>query len=212
VFTGNTGPLKPLARRDRMSWWPRVPGRRTAHGAGRCLALPVVGDGQGRLRRLDGEGHPDDAIGKGALVVEAGLVEHPEHAAVGGERVGDEPGDPGRTGEGGQLLQQHRAESPPLVGVVHEEGHLRLVAFARPRRQPLVAAHADDVVAEHGDQGEAVDVVDVDEALEQPRRQRGQWAEEAKVDGLGRQAAVHGLDGRTVVGTDGPDVHGPPVA
>ncbi len=93
---------------------------------------------------------------------------------------GREPGEADLPGPHREVLQQHRGQPAPVVGVVDEEGHLGLGAVA----PPVVAGHAEQLVAPHGHERHAVDVVDVGHPLDVALAQAGPGAEVPEVDAL----------------------------
>ena len=95
---------------------------------------PVLAGGGhllGGLRRGEVEGHPDHAVGEAALRGVADLFEHRHHLLVGGQHVGDEPGDPPFSGGRGQVFEKYRGDPTALVGVLDEEGDLGLSGSIR---------------------------------------------------------------------------------
>ena len=99
---------------------------------------------------------------KRVAVSKPGLGEHADHLPVVGQHRGGEAGEAHLPGPRRQVLEQHGGEAAAVVGVVDEEGHLGL----GPVPPAVVAGHADQLVAAQRDEREAVDVVDVGEALE----------------------------------------------
>ena len=77
-----------------------------------------------------------------------------------------------------------------LVGVLDEEGDLGLLGAW----EAVVAAHADQVVAQQDDEGDPVDVVDVGEAVQVLGRQLPDGAEEAVFSLLSDITIRHRLD------------------
>jgi hypothetical protein len=137
----------------------------------------------------------------GGLV--AGVEEDPHHPAVLGEHLRDEARDAALAGGRREVLEQHRAEPAALVGVLDEEGHLGLLG----PRHAVVAADADELVAEQEDERHPVVVVDVGEPVQVLLRQPLHRPEEPEVAGLLR-AAVHEADQPVgVLGADGSQVH-----
>ena len=134
---------------------------------GLAALLALVGDRQRVVGLLDRERQVDDAV----LVLPGGLVarvpEDPDHPAVLGQHLGDEPLDaplaPGRR----QVLEQDRAQPAALVRVLHEEGDLGVVGAGIAVEAP----HPDDLVAEQYHEGHPVDVVDVGEPVQVAVRQ-----------------------------------------
>ena len=101
------------------------------------------------------------------------------------------------------MLQQDRPQAAALVSVLDEEGHLGVVGVG----VAVVAADADDLVAEQDDEGHSVVVVDVREAVQVLLRQPLQRTEEPEVPGL-VAAALHQPDQAVgVLGADGVQVH-----
>ena len=114
------------------------------------------------------------------------------------------PGEADVAGPHGEVLQEHGGQAAPVVGVVDEEGHLRLGAVP----PAVVAGHADELVAPDADERHPVDVVDADHAIELALGQPGPWAEVPVVDALRRLAAVERGDAGPVVRSDRPHVGG----
>ncbi|CAB4907925.1 unannotated protein [freshwater metagenome] len=140
----------------------RARGEQPADRPGLAALLALVGHRQRLLGGRDREGEVDDAVLVGAPRLVAGVQEHPDHAGVLAEHLGDEPGDAPLAGGGGQVLQQHRAQPASLVGVLDEEGDLGVVGA----RVAVVAADADELLAQQDDEGHPVVVVDVGEPVE----------------------------------------------
>ena len=69
----------------------------------------------------------------------ARLAEGGEHAGVGRQHLGDEPGDAPLAGRGREVLEQDRAEALALDVVADDERHLGAAVAER-----VEAAHADD--------------------------------------------------------------------
>jgi hypothetical protein len=151
----------------------------------------------GGVGRGEVEGHPDHPVGETALRGVADLFEYGHHLLVGGQHVGDEPGDPLFPGGRGQMFQQYRGDPPALVRVLDEEGHLRL-----SRLDPVVADHRHHLRADRRDERDPVHVVDVGEPGDLPIRETRPRTEETEVDRLVGQP---GVEGTQPVGVGGPN-------
>ena len=77
---------------------------------------------------------------------------------------------------------------------------------------PVIATDADQLPADSGNQRHSVDVVDVGEAMDVALGQLGVGGKEAVVDRLVRQRAMERRKPIVIVGIDGADPHGTPVA
>ena len=164
--------------------------------------------GENRRRDLDRELEIDDPTLERAAHLEAGPAEHREHRPVLGQHLGGEAAQAVHAADRGEMFEQHRAETAPLVGVDDGERHLGLVMPA----PAVVATDGDDLVAEHGDEGHAVAAVDVDETVDLGIGQARLHREEPVVDARRRQPAVEGDKPVGVVGADRPHVHRAAVA
>jgi hypothetical protein len=159
------------------------------------------------VHRGDLEANLDDAVGVPGHRVEPCPGEHRQHRPIGWQHRRDErPHAVVATGCG-EVLEQDRRQPSPVVGVIDEEGHLGLVGLP----EAVVAADADQVVIEQGDERHPLVQVDVGEVPDLRRRQRRASAEEPEVDRLGRLPAVERHQTVGVVGGDRPHVHGPAV-
>ena len=116
----------------------------------------------------------------------AGIAEDPQHRAVLGEHHGGEPRDTDFARRGGQMFEQRRPDPPSLMGVGDDESDLGLV---RPRLT-VVAPDRDDLVAQQGNQGDTVVVIDVGETVQVTLRDARIRREEAQVTGARRQRHV----------------------
>ena len=153
--------------------------------------LPVLAGGERSRRWLDGKADPHHAVGVTAFLAESGVAEHAQHPLVAGKGLGDEAADAVLLGRRGQVLEEEAADAPALVGVVDDEGDFGLgIAVHASGRLAVVAGHRHQLVTQLGHQREAVVVVDVDESIQQMRREAGERGEEAEVDRLRRQPAV----------------------
>lgn len=80
--------------------------------------------------------HPDDTRIQKSVLVEARRAKDVEHPVVLGEGVGDEPPDPALNRSRGEMLEQHRPETAPLVVIAHDESDLGIFLFRPgPRRR-----------------------------------------------------------------------------
>ena len=141
-------------------------------------------------RGVDVEAQHHHAVVEVPLHLVPGLGEDRDHLAVLGQHLGGEAPDAVLTGGGGQVLEQDGTDAAALVVVRDVEGDLGLVRVV----EAVVAADADDVRAAGDDEGHAVAVVHLREALELLRAELGLVREEAQVDGVLRLADVERLD------------------
>ncbi len=148
-------------------------------------------------RQPDGTGVPGPRDGV------TGVEEDPDHLPVLAEHVGVEPTDAAIPGRGGEVLQQHRAETPALLGVLHQEGHLRL---GRPGHGALPVRHGDEIVTDHGDDGAARPLVHHGHPVDVGVTHRPTGGEETEVDRLGGQPRPEPPKQRAVGRQDRPDV------
>ncbi len=161
-----------------------------------------------RGRRRDGERHLDRPAVEMAFDLEARVGEDAEHLSIVGEGRRHEPADPELTGDGGEVLEQDRAESAPLLVVLDGEGHLGVGQVG----EPVEARHRDDVTAQLGDQREPSVVVEVGERLELAGGRRRDGGEEAEVQRLRGESLVQAEQRVGVLVSDRPQVHGAAVA
>ena len=136
-----------------------------------------------------------------------GIEKDAQHGAVLGEHLGDETLDAPLARGSGEMLKHDRAQSAALVGVLYDERDLGFVLV-----DPLVHRHADHVVAEQGDEGDPVPVVDVGEALDVAVGQRAVAGKETEVDRAVAEPGMHRDESSSVVGGDRAQVHGAAVA
>ena len=174
--------------------------------SGRRRSFTVVHRALRRLRRLDREYDAHDAVGERGGILEAGRVEDITHSTVLRKRVGDEPRDAVGPGDHRKMLEQDRAQSPALVGIVDREGHLCLGTVTS--RISVIARDRDHLVVELGDEPHAVVVVDLGEAFDLARREHRAGREEAEVDRLLREAGVQRHERVGILRADGPDMGG----
>ena len=133
------------------------------------------------LGRGDRELHLDLAALEGSRELEPGRLEDAEHGAVVGQHRRHEALDPDLGGTCGELLEQPRADAPPLTLVGHGESGLRQLRVA----ETDVAGDADHALAvrvdESTEQCPAFVPVGLDEALDEPGAERSE-AVEAQVE------------------------------
>ena len=142
-------------------------------------------DRLGLLSGQDVEGEPDDAVLDVARHLVAGVLEHHEHLAVLREHLRHEARDADLRGDGREVLEQDRADSLALHVVRDVEGHLGARGL-----DAVEAADTDDLAVEDRDQGDAVVVVDVGEAVDVTVAQLTERGKDAEVDGLVGLAVV----------------------
>ncbi len=106
------------------------PPDRVGLGALLALAHHLVG----HRGRVDRELQGDLAVLEVALGLVPRLTEHPHHRGVLGEHDGDETFHAALATRGGQVLEQHRADTAALVVVGDDEGDLGLVRARAPAR------------------------------------------------------------------------------
>ena len=160
-------------------------------------------DFHGGLGRIDVEVHAYDSAFVVSMLDEPGVAKHVTHAAVSGQRVGDEPVDAPGTGKGGQVLEQQCAQSPPLMGIVDHKGDLGLVVG-----DVLVAGHGDDLVVEDAYQGHAPIMVHMGEMFDLVRSEVGVVREVPQVNRLVGQPSVKGQQRRPILRRDRANMHG----
>ena len=161
----------------------------------------------GRLGGLDVERQRDHAVLEVVRRVVAGLFECHEHPAVARQHLRDESRDPVLSSGRGQVLEEHGPQPATLVVVTDDEGDLGIGVV-----DPVIATDADQLPADSGNQRHSVDVVDVGEAMDVALGQLGVGGKEAVVDRLVRQRAMERRKPIVIVGIDGADPHGTPVA
>ncbi len=170
---------------------------------------PVLTGGlylSGRRGRRQVQGELDDAVLEVLLGLVPDVPEDLGHLPVVGQHAGHEPAQPAFPCGGGHVFEQDAAQAPALVGVLHQEGDLGLAV-----PDPVIARHRHHLVADRGDQGHPVLVVDGGEVLDLTLGQSGMRREEPVVDGLRRQPGVEGAQQLGVAGLDGPPVGRPTV-
>ncbi len=116
-----------------------------------------------------------------------------------GQHLGGEAADAEVAGDRREVLEEDRADALALVLVADVEGDL-----GAARVDPVVAADADDLVAQRHDEGDPVDVVDVGEAVDVGVAEPAQRGEEPQVDRLVGLRGVEAVDPRDVGGPDRP--------
>ena len=216
-FTGHTGPANRARWSCRSTRWPSELGIATGadhrdaprrqqppHRLGRRRASPRLDGRLGLGGRLEVEAHLDHAVGEAGGGLEARLGEHADHRRLSGSTDAVNPRQAHLPRPRREVLEQHGGQPATVVGVVDEERHLGL----GPVPPAVVAGDPDELVAAQRDEGEAVDVVDVGEALEVALGEPRARAEVAEVDALGRLPLVEGREPRPVVGTDRSHVGG----
>ena len=160
-------------------------------------------DFQGDLGGFEVEGEADDAFVEGLLRGVAGFPEHVDHPPVLRQDVGDEAADAAFPGGGSNVLQHDGGEPAALVGVFDDEGDLGLVLA-----HLVVADHRDHGVADRGNQGYPVFVVDLGEPLDVAGGELRVGSEEPVVDRLRGEPRVELLEEGGIVRSDRPDVRG----
>ena len=207
-------PVNPASTSRSSSWLPIELRRRLApmtaivrggqdgaHAQGLGAVLARHRHGLGGVGRLDVEAHLDHAVLDVPLDVVAGVGEDGEHLAVLRQHLGGEPRDAELLGDGGEVLEQHRADALALVVVADVERHL-----GAARVDAVVAPDADDLLAHRGDEGDPVGVVDVGEPEHVGVAQLAQRREEAQVDRLVGLRGVEAPDAVAVGRADRPHV------
>ncbi|MNW54971.1 hypothetical protein D3C74_326020 [compost metagenome] len=180
-----------------------------------CLGavLAVRHDRPRALGRVEVDADRDDPVVDVLARGVPGLPEDREHLAVLRQHLGAEPPHPALPRRDREVLEQHRAQSAPLLGIGDVEGDLGLV-----RRHLVEARDADDVLARilsHAldrDQGHALVVVDDREAREVTVREPLDVREEAQVGRALGLPHVEALEGRGVGRADGAHVRRAAVA
>ncbi len=196
----------------------RARGEQPLDGAGLGALLAGAHDGERGGSGFEVEGQVHGSVGEAAPLGVAGVGEHLDHLAVGGQHLGLEPADAALAGDGGDVLQQGGGQPAALVGVLDEEGDLGAVG---PRRataagpgagggpavlvDAVVADGGQEVVADGGGEADPVVVVVVGEAVHVLVGQPGVGGEEAVVLRLVRDPLVEADQPPGVVGGDRPD-------
>ena len=215
-----TSPVKPASRTCRRTTWPKEPSSRPApttttddgsssdctdRASARCSrAYVTASESSVGSRSKDSR---DDPVVELLVDDVAGVGEDAEHLAVGRQDVGDEAREPALPCCCRDVLQEDGAQPAALVRVLDVERDLGHVG-----RDALVPDDADHLVADGGDEGSAVLVVDVGEALDVAVGEVAVEGEEPVVDGLVGQARVEAAQPVDVVGPDRPQVGGASVA
>lgn len=162
------------------------------------------------------EGEVDGAVLEAALLGEPGVPEHFDHLVVGGQHLGGEAADAPLPGHRGDVFEEGRGHPAALVGVLHEEGDLRLVRRGgggpAPVVDPVVADGGDELAADRDGQPHPVDVVVMGEAVHVPGGETWIRGEEAVVLRLVGHLLVEADQPLGVVRGDGPDARGATVA
>ena len=172
--------------------------------------LPGRHHRDGGRGEVDGEleAHDPVVVGTGHLV--ARVPEDLDHLDVLGKHHCGEPLDAVLPTRLRQVLQQHLAAPAPLMPVLDEERHLGL-GMLELLRNPLVAAHRDDLLGHGQDECDPRAIVHVGEPLDVLVRQRRHRGEEAEVLRLVADPGVEGAQQVSVLGTDRPDMGRLPV-
>ena len=207
--TGKTGPVKSPFSRLRSTRLPdrvRLPAgadhrdrareEQPLDGAGLRMVFPRRHHLLGGLGRREFEGEPDDAVLEPLLGLVSRLPEHLAHPAVLRQDVGDEPPDAAFAGRGGDVLEQHGADAAALLGVLDEEGHLRIAVT-----DLVVADDRHHLRADGGNEGDTVDIVDVDEVLDLPVREARPGREETVVNRFRGQSGIEHPKEFAVIGS-----------
>ena len=143
-----------------------------AHRGGLRAVLPALHHPDRGVGGQDRELDDEHAVLHALADPVAGVGEDLGHPPVLRQDLGDEPGDATLARGLREVLEQELGDPAALVGVLDEEGDLGL-ARARVVVEPVPAADADHLAAQGEDQRDAVDVVDLGEALDvaaaQPR-------------------------------------------
>ena len=181
----------------------RLRSKQALDGTYRGLIPPLVDDFDGGLGRVDVHGDPNHARFVVAALDEAGVAEHVAHPLVAGQGLGHEAVDAPGAGEGRQVLEQQRAQSSPLMGVLDHKCHLRSIGL-----NMVVAGHGDDLLVEDGYQGHAPVMVHVGEPFHLLRPEVAVVREETQANCLVGQSGVKGQQRRPVLGRDRTDMHG----
>ena len=184
--------------------------RRLATSAWRSRAADAVQVGiPARVRVIARQlaGEFDHAVGQLAPGAQPGVPEDLLHFRVLREDGGGEDGDAAVAGVGHQVLQQQRADTAAVHVVGHRDGDLRLV----PVVLDLVAGHADDLAAAHGEQRRVVRGGRPADPRGLLLRGKRAGVEEPQVGVVGRHGLVHGLDRLRVIRAGRPDLDCRPV-
>ena len=170
-----------------------------AHALRLRAVLPREAHREGLGRGFDVEVQRDDAVLDVPVDLVAGVGEDGEHLAVVRQHLGLEGVDVAVVGQGREVLEENRPDALAVVVVGDVEGNLGAVLG-----DPVVAADADDVVADHRHEGHAVVVVDLGEAPDVTVAEVAHRREEAQVDRLVGLARVETTDPLGVGGLDRP--------
>lgn len=194
----------------------RAGGQQPLDRAGLGALFAGVLHGERAVGGLQAELQTDDAVLEAALLLVARVGEDLDHLGVGGEHLGGEAPDAALTGDRRDVLQQGGGDTPALVRVLDEEGHLGLVGRGggghAPVVDPVVAHGGDELAADRHGQPHPVDVVVVGEAAHVLGREARVRGEEPVVLRLVRDLLVEAHQAVGVVGGDGPDARGAAVA
>lgn len=191
-------------------------GEQPPYRVGLGALLPGPLHGHRAVGGFEAELQPDDAVLEAALLGVPGVGEHLDHLAVGGQHLGGEAPDAALAGDGRDVLQQRGGDPPALMGVLHQEGDLRLIGGSGGGHaigaDAVVAYGGDELAADGGGEPHPVHEVVVCEAVHVLGGEPGVRREEAVVLRLVGHLLVEADETVGVVGGDGPDARGPAVA
>ena len=122
--------------------------------------LPRLQHGLRPVGGIDVEGQRDHLVVRVMGDLIAGVAEDGHDLLVLGQDFRDEPVDAPLTRGSREMLEQHRPQTPALVGVGDAEGDFRLLLV-----DAVVASDADDLAADQCDDRHPGDVVDMGELL-----------------------------------------------
>ncbi len=172
--------------------------------------------GEGLCGGFEVEGEVDGAVLEAALLLVAGVGEHFDHFAVGGQHFGGEPADAALPGHRSDVFEECGGDAAALMGVLDEEGDLGLVGGRgggpAVGADAVVADGADELPADGRREADPVHEVVVREAVHVAVGEPGVGGEEAVVLRLVRDLLVEADEPARVLGGDGPDPGGAAVA
>ena len=165
--------------------------------------LTVGAEGDVLLAGRQREGEVVHAVVQGAVRLQPGVGEHPQHGRVLAQRLRGEGAQAAAPGQRDQVLHQQHADA----AVVHVIGD-RKGDLGRPGRGSvaLVAAAADQLAVQHGEQRGVVRRGLTADPARLPFGRARAHAEEAQVQTVRGQLLVHLPHRVEVVGPRGPDL------
>ena len=204
-MTRPTEPGRPARADDRdRGRHQRVPHARHVRGPLPYGDRIAVG-AQGGVRLVGGQRERQviHAVYQGALRLQPGVGEYPQHGRVLAQRLRGKGAEPPAAAQRDQVLQQQHADAAVLQVISDREGDLR---GQGPSTGPLVGAAADHLAVQHGQQRRVVRPGLAAYPARLPLGRERAHAEKAQVQVVRGHLGVHVPHRVEVVGPHGPDL------